>query len=129
MSANVESNSTEYRQAMIDLVSCRPEYQHSTPSSGVGGIYFSPSHLLKRTALVTSIVVVGTIPPPTGDIDLGSNGIEATFVFPSPSDFNTEDEYSRIREEIVASGLPMLNDDEIRTEIRDRKASRGDTES
>jgi antitoxin (DNA-binding transcriptional repressor) of toxin-antitoxin stability system len=36
------------------------------------------------------------------------------------------DDYSRIREEIAASGLPMLSDDEVRSEIQERKGvSRG----
>jgi hypothetical protein len=36
-------------------------------------------------------------------------------------DSTTErDDYSRIREEIVASGLPALSDDEVRAEIRER---------
>jgi antitoxin (DNA-binding transcriptional repressor) of toxin-antitoxin stability system len=39
------------------------------------------------------------------------------------------DEYSRIREEILASGLPMLTDDEVRAEVRERKGVRGDSES
>ena len=33
--------------------------------------------------------------------------------------------YRRIRNEIVASGLPLLSDDEIRTEIESRKGDRG----
>ena len=41
---------------------------------------------------------------------------------------NEQDEYSRIREGIVASGLPMLSDDEVRAEIRDRRGERGNTE-
>jgi hypothetical protein len=56
-------------------------------------------------------------------------GMETTFVFPSASDSAAEDEYSRIREEIVASGLPMLNDDEVRDEIRERRGIRSGTES
>ena len=86
-------------------------------------------HLLRRTALVASIAVVGTIPLPVEDFDLRSTGIEASFVFPSSTDVTAEDDYSRIREEIVASGLPMLSDDELRTEIRERKGVRADAES
>jgi antitoxin (DNA-binding transcriptional repressor) of toxin-antitoxin stability system len=39
------------------------------------------------------------------------------------------DEYSRIRGEIVASGLPMLSDDEVRAEIQERRGIRDDSES
>jgi hypothetical protein len=129
MNAKFEVNSmTGYHQATIELDACRPEYQHST-QSGVGGISSSPLHLLRRTALVTSIAVVATIPLPRQDVDLISNGIEVSFVFPSSSDLIVEDEYSRIREEIVASGSPMLSDDEVRNEIRERKGVRGEIES
>ena len=117
---------TEYHPTTINLGECRPEYQHST--SEVGGVSSSPLQRLIRTGLVTGIAIMGTIPLPVEDVDLTSSGIEVRFVFP-PSDFVAEDEYSRIRDEIVASGLPMLSDDEVRAEIRERKGVRGDTES
>ena len=124
----VETTSVaEYCRITIDLDACRPEYQHSQ-SFIVGGISFSPTHLLKRSALVRSIIVVGTIPFPGHDSDLLSQGIEAHFVFPLSPDPTAKDEYSKIREEIVASGLPMLSDEEVRVEIRDRKGGRGVTE-
>ncbi len=123
------TSTTEPAQMMIDLDACRPEYQHSAQSLGVGGISFSPLPLLKRSALVASVFVIGTIPLPMADSDLMVNGIEASFVFPSASDISANDEYTRIREEIAASGLPMLNDDEVRAEIRERKGARSDTES
>ena len=131
MNGQLETTSTTgYCQGMINLDACRPEYQHSMLSYGVGGISFSPLHLLKRTALVAGIAIVGTIPLPAPDCDLTANGIEGSFVFPSPSDITAEDEYSRIREEIAASGLPMLSDEEVRAEIRERKGGRGgDTDS
>lgn len=71
------------------------------------------------------IAVVGTIPLPVQDLDLAANTIEATFVFPASADSEAEDDYSQIRNEIVASGFPMLGDDEVRSEIRERKAGRG----
>jgi hypothetical protein len=134
MNAQFETASTpEHRQVMIDLDACRPEYQHSTQPLSVGGISFSPFPTLKRTALagifVIGTIVIGTIPIPVGDFDSMLGGMETTFVFPSASDSAAEDEYSRIREEIVASGLPMLNDDEVRDEIRERRGIRSGTES
>src|ERR1700721_283309 len=97
--------------------SCRPEYQQSQ-SAGVSSISSYPLNVLRRTALVATLAVIGTIPVPAEDADSLYDGIEATFVFPSHSDLAMEDEYSRIREEIVASGIPMLNDEELRREIR-----------
>jgi hypothetical protein len=125
MGAQVQTISlSESNEAMIILDAWHPEYQRSE-SSGVGGICSSPLSLLKRTALVATVVAVGTIPVPVEAADLLYNGIEATFVFPSASEVPEEDEYSRIRREIVASGLPMLNDDEVRVEIMERKGIRG----
>jgi hypothetical protein len=37
---------------------------------------------------------------------------------------STGDRYRRLRTEIVASGSPLLNDDEIRDEIQSRKSDR-----
>jgi hypothetical protein len=111
----------EHHPTKINVDECRLEYQHSAQSSWVGGRSSLPLRLL-------NIAMVLTIPLPVDDVDLASNGIEASFVFPSSYDL-VEDQYSRIREEIVASGLPMLSDDEVRAEIRERKGVRGDTES
>jgi hypothetical protein len=119
----------EHRPVMIDLDECRPEYQRSTQSPSVGGISFSPLSLLQRRAILAGVAVIGTIPLPVEGLDLLSTGMEVTFVFPSSSDLNAEDEYSRIREEIVASGLPLLGDDEVRAEIRDRRGVRDDNEA
>ena len=57
-----------------------------------------------------------------------ANGIDTGRVLPSSSSVAVDDDYSRIREEIVASGLRMLSDDEVRNEIRERRGVRGDTE-
>jgi len=124
MSAQVEviTLNNDNNCEAITLDGWRPEYQHSEPT-GVGGIGSSSMSLLRRTALITAIAVTGTIPLPAEAAIY--SGIEATFVFPSSSDQIVEDEYSRIREEIVASGLPMLNDDEVRAEIGERKGARG----
>jgi hypothetical protein len=36
--------------------------------------------------------------------------------------------YARLKEEMVASGVPLLNDDELRAEIRERKGVKADQE-
>jgi hypothetical protein len=114
----------EYHLGAISLDSCRPEYQQS--EGGVGGISSLPLTALRQAILIASIAVAGTIPVPIADTDSPYEGIEATFVFPSSSEVATEDQYSRIREEIIASGIPMLDDEELRHEIRERKG--GDSE-
>jgi hypothetical protein len=109
----------------MGLDTCRPEYQQSE-LSGVCSISSYPLTILRRTALVTTMAVVGTIPVPVEDPDLPYNGIEASFVFPSSSGIVADDAYSRIREEIIAAGIPMLGDEELRLEIKERKG--GDVE-
>src|ERR1700690_3351329 len=90
---------SDYVQATINLDEWRLEYQHPTQSS-VGGISSLPWHLLRRSALITSVTIVGTIPLPAEDVDLTFNGgIEVSFVFPSSPEIITKDDYSRIREE------------------------------
>src|SRR5208283_2522886 len=98
--------STQVEVVGIDLEDCRPEFQRSD-STSVGTISSYPLSALRRTAIVTSMVAIGTIPVPAIDHDLLSNGIEAHFVLPSSSEATLDDQYSRIREEIVASGIPM----------------------
>jgi len=104
----------------------RPEFQQS--QTGVGGISSLPLSALRRTVLVASIAVVGTISPPVQEPNVAPPLIEATFVYPA-SDAAAEDDYSQIRDEIVASGLPMLSDDEVRAEISERKANRSNIDS
>jgi len=53
--------------------------------------------------------------------------IAASLAENSPGD-KAVDDYSRIREEMIASGLPMLSDDEVRAEIQERKGARGDSD-
>lgn len=104
----------DYHQATIHLYECHPEYQNS--AEGIGGISSFPLHLLRQATLLTGIAVVGTLPVSAFEVP---HPIEGTFVFPSVLDVETEDEYSRIRNEIAASGIPMLSDDEVRAEIRE----------
>jgi len=123
MNAQEAVEGAEYYQGMFGADAFRPEFQHSPQSFEVGGISFST--LLGQTALVTGIAVLGTVPVQVADGDLASHSIEAVFTFPSSSDLLAEDVYSRMREEMVASGLPMLGDEELRAEILDRKGRRG----
>jgi hypothetical protein len=116
---------SEHRMEPISMDLCRPEYQQS--QAGVGGISSLPLSALRRAALVAGIAVVGTIPPPA-ELDLAPPVIEATFVYPASADPAAEDDYAVIRNEIVASGLPMLSDDDLRTEISERKSNRGDAD-
>lgn len=43
----------------------------------------------------------------------------------APRAETTSERYRRLRDEIVASGLPLLSDDELRKEIESRKGDRG----
>src|SRR5579863_5426627 len=120
MNTSPESNDGS---EVIHLGDWHITYQHSD-TSDVGGIGSVPLSSLRHAALVVSIAVSGTVPFPAEAASVYP-GIEARFVFPSSSPEETvEDEYARIRGEIVASGLPALNDDDVRAEIRERKGDR-----
>jgi len=117
---------SNYNMEVFSSDLCRPEFQQS--QTEIGGISSLPLSALRRTVLVASIAVVGTISPPVQEANVAPPFIEATFVYPA-SDAAAEDDYSRIRDEIIASGLPMLSDDEVRAEISERKANRSNFDS
>ena len=107
-----------------------PECQNSTqPSANVGGISFSPMSFMRQTVAITGLALMGAISTPKESGD-PFPVIEATFSFPDLRVVILEaDGYSRIREEIVAAGLPMLSDDEVRSEIKERKGTRSEADS
>lgn len=90
-------------------------------SANVGGMSFSSAPTLGKLLVAT---VIGTIPVAPVDLaTLPNLGIQLVLREPD----NTDDDYSRIRQEMIASGIPMLSDDELRREIRERKG--GDLET
>jgi hypothetical protein len=84
---------------------------------------------MRQTVAITGLALMGAISTPKVSGD-PFPAIEVTFSFPDLRVVIPEaDGYSRIREEIVAAGLPMLSDDEVRSEIKERKGTRSEADS
>ncbi len=100
-----------------------PEHQYPEPSAGTDGVSYPTIPTLKSFVLTTSIIALGTV-------SLGSPPIDAKqvqdlqLVFPPPLHTKmatAAERYAQLKQEIVASGVPVLNDEELRAEIRERK--------
>lgn len=93
------------------------------PAADVGGVSLPSMPTLRHIALVTTVMftALGTASPaeanPVTFQDLRFN-------FPAAPMETTADHYDRLRREIVAAGIPLLGDDELRAEI---EARRGDS--
>jgi hypothetical protein len=110
------------------LTGTSPEIIVQPVSASVGGISFSTLPPVRIAVLATSMFVMGTIPVQADPLSLAAfqdAGIQ--LVIPTASDCAENDEYATLREAIEASGIPMLSDEEVRREIRERKG--GDSES
>ena len=119
MEVNPEPTEIEVDAAYFAL-----EFQNSDQSSiSVGGISFSALPVLRRAVIATNMAVMNMIPHRAVD---QAELQHIHFVFPTAPNY-VDDDYSRIREEIIASGLPMLSDEDLRREIRERKG--GDAEN
>jgi hypothetical protein len=104
---------------IIDVSSLRPEYQFSMgdPATSIGGVSFSPLSFFGQASVMSGLPLTGTIPVSYQPLQPDEQ-FEVVFTFP---DAYVDDAYARIRLEMIASGIPMLSDEELRREIRERK--------
>jgi hypothetical protein len=97
-------------------------FAYPVPSAKSSGVSFPPN--VTRFVMVTTVAVFGTCPTLTTMEPLQN----VAFVFPALSHATptetTLERYEKRRKEIVASGIPLLSDEELREEIRDRKGVR-----
>ena len=109
-----------------------PEHQLPEPSARVEGVSFPAIPMLKR-ALTTSVVAVGTItvgqPQPINIADLRDFRVNTVIAPSDAGSPNLAEHYARLKQEIVASGVPLLNDEELRREIRERKGIKTETDN
>lgn len=106
--------------AEMDSFAC-PGPQHSQPTALVDGASFPAIPTMGGFLAVTSMTAVGTtscqcLPPAMKNLDLALPA--------KPGAAASARRYARLREEIVAAGIPLLDDEELRAEIRDRKGVR-----
>jgi hypothetical protein len=106
-----------------------PEHQYREPSASADGVSF-PALPKFAFIIATSIVALGTASPGSEAIDVTKfQGLK--IVLPSASQAKattTAERYARLKQEIVAAGIPLLNDEELREEIRSRKGVKREPE-
>jgi hypothetical protein len=116
------ANLAEKQPPAIDL-SFSPERRFRDPTAGADGVSFPAVPTLTRLVVATTIIALGTS-------SLGSESIDEKkfqnrkIVFPSATQVKaatTGERYARLKQEIVAAGIPLLTDEELREEIRSRK--------
>lgn len=102
------------------------ENQCPEPSAATDSVSFPAMVPLKNFIFTAAFVVLGTTSP-LGDqpIDLEEfRGLSFEFPSPTSGPVSASERYAKLRQEIVAAGIPFLNDDELREEIRDRKGKK-----
>lgn len=122
---------SDHEQLPTIDVFVRQEHQYPEPTAGADGVTFPPIPTLKWLAGTTSIIAIGTASLTTQPIDTNKfQGL--TIVLPATSQTRTAtaaERYAHLKQEIVASGVPLLNDEELRAEIRERKGVKAETKS
>jgi hypothetical protein len=107
-----------------------PEYQVGEPQIGVMGVSFPRVPTLKR-AMTTSIFAFGSTTVESEAVK--SLDLKINLIFPADPEesenLSAAERYVQLRKEIVESGLPLLNDEELRQEIRERKGVKTESEA
>ena len=107
-----------------------PEHQYREPTASADGVSFPAVPKVPRFFVATTIIALGTA-------FLGSEGIDLKkfedlkIVLPVASQATAAtaaERYARLKQEIVAAGVPLLNDEELREEIRSRKGVKSEPE-
>ena len=114
-----------------DLFFCQ-QNQYTEPTAGNDGVSFSGVPFLKRFVVTTSIVALGTVSYAGRHSNVAETFRDLVIVLPDTLQKRAEtakERYAWLKREIVASGIPLLADDELRAEIRDRKGAREGSES
>jgi hypothetical protein len=107
-----------------------PEYQVAESQIGVMGISF-PSITLSKRAMTTGILTYGSTFGESGVAE--SLQLNVILIFPAREEgsenLSPAERYAQLRKWIVESGLPLLDDEELRQEIRERKGVRTELEA
>lgn len=110
-----------------------PEYQYPEPKAGVEGVSFPDVPVLKR-AITTGIIAFGTITVGGEPFDQAKyQDLSIDFVFSAILDpakvATAAEQYAQLRAAMERAGLPLLDDDELRQEIKERKGNRSEFEA
>lgn len=121
---------TDRQLPTIDLFFSR-ENQYREPTAGADGVSFPPQPTLKRFAIVTSTIMRGTVSTGGQHFDM-SQFPDLTIVLPSASHrkrATAAERYAQLKQDIVASGVPLLDDEDLRAEICERKGVKAEPKS
>jgi len=105
-------------------------HQYSKPSTAADGVSFPALPIFKKFA-TTGVIALSTVAVGNEAVDLAEfQSFEFHFAFHAlPDAVPAAELYARLKEEIVASGVPLLNDDELRAEIRERKGVKSEQDA
>jgi hypothetical protein len=96
--------------------------QYSKPSTAVDGVSFPVLPTFKKFAIATTgIVASSTATAERIDVSRSRIEVNLTFYASANGDQTAAERYAQLRDDIVASGVRLLNDNELREEIRDRR--------
>ena len=118
------TNLADHQPPAIDVF-LSPEHQYRQPTASADGVSFPAVPRVKPliVAATATIIFLGTASPRSEAIDVRKfHGFK--IVLPSASQAKattTAERYARLKQEIVAAGIPLLNDAELREEIRSRE--------
>ena len=124
------ANLVDNQEPINPFISAQNQYRQ--PSARVDGVSFSTnSPPVRRFVIATSIIALGTasitghsVPPAAFE---GHRIVLPET--PSASVAPVSARYDQLRQDIIASGVPLLSDEELRQEIQDRKGVRVESES
>lgn len=124
---NIQLDVTKMNAEFIPVL-IAPSHQLSETSARIDGISLPDVPILKRT-IADSVIGFGTIT--VGEpLDLGGlQDLKVHIGLPASEarSLNLAEQYARLKEEIVAAGIPLLSDEELRAEIRERRGVRSES--
>ncbi len=131
MNIQMDLNNLTNEQPVIDAF-ISTEHQYPEPTAAADGVSFPALPTLKRFVITTTVIALGTTSlTNTQRVDLDQfQGLGLVFPSgPEAKPLAAAERFAQLRREIVAAGIPLLNDDELREEIRERKGIKSEPEA
>ena len=122
---NIEIDVNTHDPSII-LGTIASEHQVPAPTTNFDGVSFPhtlvPDSPALRKAIAASVIAVGTLTLGSEPVDLSKlQHITVAADLATVSNTNPAEAYMKLRDAIIAAGIPLLADEELRQEIRDRK--------
>jgi hypothetical protein len=120
----------EFAATNMRNVFLRGENSYTPPAAGFNGASFPALPTLKHITLATTVFISALGTASAADAMTPTPLTDIRFILPASiavaASETAAERYRRLRSEIVAAGIPLLGDEELREEIESR---RGDRES